>query len=107
MSNFLINAQTAQTVGIQTGFGAYTGLAFFTARSIGPFVAQITISEQHTDILRITDHVVETGGVISDHAFMLPRSVKIIVGYSNSSLEATVNTAVNAVSGLIDAFSGG
>jgi hypothetical protein len=58
---------------------------FLRTRSIGPFVANVTVEELHTDELRITDHPVERNAVVSDHAFKLPMRVRIIVGYSNSS----------------------
>ncbi|MNK60454.1 hypothetical protein D3C87_795880 [compost metagenome] len=54
------------------------------ARSIGPFVAQVTLEETHTDELVITDHPVETGAVISDHAYMRPSEVMIRCGWSES-----------------------
>lgn len=53
-------------------------------RSIGPFVAQVTLEETHTDELVITDHPVETGAVISDHAYMRPSEVMIRCGWSDS-----------------------
>lgn len=54
------------------------------ARSIGPFTAQVTIEERHADEMVITDHPVESGAVISDHAYMLPSSVLIRAGWSES-----------------------
>lgn len=53
-------------------------------RSIGPFTAQVTIEEHHRDEMVITDHPVEDGAVISDHAFMLPSSLTIRAGWSES-----------------------
>jgi hypothetical protein len=53
-------------------------------RMIGPFTAQVTIEERHRDEMVITDHPVESGAVISDHAFMLPSSVTIRAGWSES-----------------------
>lgn len=54
------------------------------ARSIGPFTAQVTLEESHNDELVITDHPVETGAVISDHAYMRPAEVMIRCGWSES-----------------------
>lgn len=54
------------------------------ARSIGGIVAQITISEHHRDTLELTDHPVERGSPITDHAFMRPAEVTIKCGWSNT-----------------------
>jgi len=64
---------------------------FFRTRSIGGFVANVTLEERHMDEIRITDHPVERGSMISDHAFKMPERVTIRVGYSNSTLEAFGN----------------
>jgi hypothetical protein len=53
-------------------------------RSIGPLVAQVTIQEVHQDTLEITDHPVEMGAVISDHAFKRPAELIITCAWSNS-----------------------
>lgn len=63
-------------------------VAFSTTRNIGGFVADCTISEEHTDEITITDHPVEQGANISDHAYIDPVKVVIRVGYSNSSTNA-------------------
>jgi hypothetical protein len=59
--------------------------ALFRVRSIGDFVADVTVEEDGTDELDITGFPVEQGAEITDHAFKRPASVKILVGYSNSS----------------------
>lgn len=51
-------------------------------RAIGGIVAQVTIQEQSSDELQITDHPVEQGSPISDHAFKRPVSVNINAGWS-------------------------
>ena len=53
-------------------------------RSIGGIVADCTIEEDHTDELVLTDHPVELGAQITDHAFMRPVSVNIMIGWSAS-----------------------
>lgn len=57
-------------------------------RSIGTIKAHATLEEQHTDELQITEHPVELGANITDHAFKRPAEVVIRCGWSNSSLEA-------------------
>lgn len=59
--------------------------AMFVQRSIGGFVADVTIEEDGTDELDITDFPVEQGADITDHSYVLPSVIKILVGYSNSS----------------------
>lgn len=52
------------------------------SRSIGGIVAQVTIQEQSSDELHITDHPVEQGSPISDHAFKQPVQLQINAGWS-------------------------
>lgn len=60
-------------------------------RMLGPIRVQCTIEEVHTDSLTITDHPVERGAAISDHAYKLPAQLVMRVGWSNSSLQALLN----------------
>jgi hypothetical protein len=53
-------------------------------RSIGDFEAQVVIKERHEDHIEITEHPVERGAVISDHAFIRPAEVTIECGWSNT-----------------------
>lgn len=55
-------------------------------RRIGDLVADATVEEVHNDDLEITDHPVDQGTTISDHAFMRPREVIVKFGFSNSSV---------------------
>jgi hypothetical protein len=54
------------------------------SRSIGSFTAQVTLEEEHSDELEITDHPVEMGAKISDHAYMRPSELVIKCGWSDS-----------------------
>jgi hypothetical protein len=58
--------------------------AFFRphARSIGGIVAQVTIDEQGSDDVQITEHPVEQGAPIADHAFKRPATVAIRAGWT-------------------------
>jgi hypothetical protein len=60
-------------------------------RNIGGFVADVTIEEQHVDRMRITEHPVEQGAAITDHAYKMPAQVTIRAGWSNSSPAALGN----------------
>lgn len=48
-------------------------------------VAQATIEEVHQDELEVTEHPVEQGTTIADHAFVRPAELIITAGWSNSS----------------------
>lgn len=63
----------------------------FLQRNIGGFIADVTISEHHTDEMAITENPVERGADITDHAYKRPSSVVIRAGWSNSSLSALIN----------------
>lgn len=66
-------------------------------RSVGAMVLQVTLSESHQDELEITDHPIEQGALISDHAFKRPAEVTIQGAWSLSPSQ----------SGLIDGVLGG
>ena len=90
---------TAGSSGIKAG-GNLFGPVFLNInkpyRAIGPqapggpagslyFVADVTEQEQHTDQLYVTEHPIEGGANVSDHAYKRPASVQIRLGWSNSS----------------------
>jgi hypothetical protein len=47
-------------------------------------VAEVTVSEDHDDDLTITEHPVEYGAAITDHAFKRPSEVRVRVGWSDA-----------------------
>jgi len=51
-------------------------------RSIGGIIAEVTIDEQGEDDLQITEHPVEQGAPIADHAFKRPSTLTIRAGWS-------------------------
>lgn len=55
-------------------------------RSIGGFQFDATFQETHESVLQVTDNPVETGVVVSDHAFMDPLKVTISAGVSDVML---------------------
>ena len=61
------------------------------SRSIEPLdggdaiVPDVTISEVHDDEVTVTQHPVDTGAAISDHAIVQPASVTCVFGWSDSS----------------------
>jgi len=83
-------------IGLAAVVGAELISAIFAPkRSIkGPnanFSAYITIEEHHHDELVITDHPVEQGAAISDHAYKKPAELTITIGWTNSSLAAALS----------------
>lgn len=53
-------------------------------RKIGTVVPGVVIEEDHTDELMITQHPVETGADITDHAVKLPAQITMRCGFSQS-----------------------
>lgn len=53
-------------------------------RAISFIIPDAVIEEVHADDLAITDHPVETGATISDHAFLLPRRLQMRCLWSDS-----------------------
>jgi hypothetical protein len=54
-------------------------------RDIGGVIPNVVVEEVGTDILRITDHPVEIGATVSDHAFKMPCEVTMRCGWSDAS----------------------
>lgn len=52
------------------------------SRKIGLVVPDVVISEKHSDMLEITDHPVEKGAPVADHAFNRPPELVMEVGFS-------------------------
>lgn len=62
-----------------------TVTAIRPSRGIGDIVLDCTIEEEGIDELTITDHPVEQGAAITDHAFVNPPGIRIYGKCSNSS----------------------
>ncbi len=62
-------------------------------RSIGGLQFDVTIEESHSDTLEITEHPVEQGASITDHAYMLPSTLTIVAGVSDSGIEGHIGRA--------------
>lgn len=65
-------------------------------RSIAGIFPNVLIEERHTDEIEITQHPVEQGSPVSDHAFKRPMRLVMRVGWSNS------NVLLNYVKGAGD-----
>lgn len=60
-------------------------------RSMGGLVFDAVFEETHEADMEVTDNPVETGVVVSDHAFMKPLRVKISAGVSDTPLAAVAD----------------
>ena len=69
------------TAGLQYGLDT---ILIKPKRQIGPLVAQVTIEEVHDDETEITEHPVEMGAIIADHAFIRPAELTIKMAWSDS-----------------------
>ena len=56
-----------------------------SSRSLGGIIPDVVIEETHRDSLIITQHPVEKGAAITDHAFLRPAEVEMRCGFSNAS----------------------
>lgn len=55
-------------------------------RSLAGIIPNVVLEESHTDELTITNHPVERGAAITDHAFKNPAQVTVHYGFSQSGI---------------------
>lgn len=67
--------------------------------SIGGIEIQATLEEIHNSTVQITEHPVELGAEITDHAFKKPDEVVLRCAWSNSSHQALLGTVQRLFSG--------
>lgn len=67
------------------GIETLGSLIFAKRRSIMGIFPDVVVQEQHTDELMITEHPVERGSPISDHAYMKPVELQMDIGWSESA----------------------
>lgn len=67
--------------------------------SIGGIEIQATLEEIHNSTVQITEHPVELGAEITDHAFKKPDEVVLRCAWSNSSPQALLGTVQRLFSG--------
>lgn len=60
-------------------------------RSMGGLVFDAVFEETHESELEVTDNPVETGVVVSDHAYMKPVRISLSAGVSDTPLAAAAN----------------
>jgi hypothetical protein len=59
---------------------------FRQGRSIAGIIPNVVVEESHSDELTVTDHPVEQGASVSDHAFKQPAQVSVRYQFGESSL---------------------
>jgi hypothetical protein len=83
-------------------FGAATSFAgdlfVIPPGQIGAISIQATLEETLTDLVTVTDHPVEAGAQISDHAYYRPAELVMRCGWSNSTAQNLVSTAASLFS---------
>lgn len=67
--------------------------------SIGGISIEATIEEVYADVLHMTQHPVEIGAPITDHAYKRPMEVVIKCAWSNGSIEAAIGMVSALFSG--------
>ncbi len=78
-------------------------------RKFGDFGGYITMEEMHSDEVEITDHPIEQGASITDHAYKRPAELTIKISWSNSpnnsgllgGIRGLVNTGAILVSNIL------
>jgi len=69
------------------------------SRKIGLIVPSVVVSEKHSDMLEITEHPVEIGAAISDHAYKRPAELVMEVGFAGGgSILDLANTSTLGLS---------
>lgn len=95
------------TLGFVTAAAQFglTSLIIKPSRSIGLLIPNAVFEESHVDQLEITEHPVEYGSKISDHAYRVPSEITIHFGWSNSPNESSLlSTGLKLASSLSPAL---
>ena len=71
-------------------------------RSIGEIFPDVVIKESHEDGLEITEHPVEQGAAVNDHAYKKPETVTIRAGVSDSNSAGNDKAAQEYYDKLLD-----
>jgi hypothetical protein len=75
-------------------------------RSIGLFIPAAVFEENHIDELEITDHPIEYGATVADHAYRRPAEVTIHCGWSNSPNKTGLLSASLGLASLVTPIAG-
>ncbi|RQZ31532.1 hypothetical protein DIE14_01045 [Burkholderia sp. Bp9017] len=64
------------------------------SKKIGSVTISAAIEEVYSDEVIVTEHPVEDGAPVNDHAYMRPREILMKCGWSNSDYQALLGSAV-------------
>ncbi|WP_069705193.1 phage baseplate protein [Burkholderia seminalis] len=64
------------------------------SKKIGTVTISAAIEEVYSDEVVVTEHPVENGAPVNDHAFMRPREILMKCGWSNADYQALLGSAV-------------
>lgn len=81
-------------LGVSIAVAALEGLispVLIRPRSIGGFIADVTVEEHADDEVEITQIPVESGAAVTDHAYKRPARLTIRAGWSDSSFQSGGN----------------
>ena len=70
-------------------------LSFAPKGKIGTMEIMASLEEIHSDTLQVTEHPVEFGAAITDHAYVRPKEVVIRCGWSNSTLSGLLSSVTS------------
>lgn len=95
----MTGALTSIAAGAIAAGGTIANVLLRDGRKLGTIIPNVVVEEVHTDTLTITDHPVEQGAPITDHAFMNPAELSMRIGWSSSSLalDSVVSSVVDSV----------
>lgn len=88
MSNNAVSAQATFGAIISDALANFAG-STPTRRAIANIYPHVTTQEIHHDELQITQHPVETGTPVTDHAFPQPFTVEMHVNWSDSTAQTS------------------
>lgn len=78
-------------------------LSFSPKGKIGEMEIAASLEEIHIDTVQMTEHPVEVGAAITDHAFVRPKEVVIRCGWSNSTLSSFASAVSDLFAGEMSA----
>lgn len=85
----------------------YSALVATQKRSLGPLKGYVVFEEIHSDELEITDHPIEQGAKVSDHAYKRPAELTLKVGWSNSPMDGGLLSGVKGLVNTVGIATGG
>jgi hypothetical protein len=98
---FSASSSTPRNIAVGAAENIVSDIFLARSRSIGTIIPDVMVEEDHHDALIITEHPVETGAKIADHAFKQPARVRLRFGFSNSGVKIGVGSLLNDPVGAI------